>query len=472
MMTEHDFRLLAEASKTLHGYLLHTWFMHHLSLIEANTRRWIEHGVLGEDGRPDPHTGYRLFFDFSAIDLEKLTYLIGLYSYILASHKKANSVLVSGSPAKRVLYLRGFDFEGSVGASSSVAMGYSSSDTLRFTHTLGEQLYGEFEVFTALSPRDLFLETIGAQKYFHGDYDRLVQIASEPIRSVYLNARHWQDDVADLVDRVDAFVVYVSAMTESVFWELELLIRKQRNAQATVVFDEEAIGNKEIQIGMDERMEQMFPGKLLWSNRRSKKVAANAKELRERLSRNFLVVSPDEFFASIDSHKARMADAHGPADAPRNAPLPFRFAPAVDAAALRAIEEVHRSLGEEIDGRIASRAITNLPWFLNQVQLRIFTSLMLGRHDQTGRAMAVHAAAMDVSLERMPELRPEERNVLQQHSDAGHYLSQTLMAYGQSHEFGSYLAKAVEVHEGIVASTSAAVHAFYDEGFRRLAVPR
>jgi hypothetical protein len=86
--------------------------------------------------------------------------------------------------------------------------------------------------------------------------------------------------------------------------------------------------------------------------------------------------------------------------------------------------------------------------------------------------MAVHAAAMDVSLERMPELRPEERNVLQQHSEAGHYLSQTLMAYGQSHEFGSYLAKAVEVHEGIVASTSAAVHAFYDEGFRRLGIAR
>ncbi|HEV7889724.1 MAG TPA: hypothetical protein VGP08_03750 [Pyrinomonadaceae bacterium] len=474
-----DFRLLFEASKKLHGYLLHTCLKHYLDLIFLNMRRLIEYGALGPDGHPSEETDYRLLVDIEAFDAEKLTYVLGFYLHIFSSHKKANYVLTQKDETKRVLYLRGFDYEGSVSAGGGLAMGYSSVDTTRFTYMLAERLRPDFEIFTALSPRDLFMETAGTEKYFYGDYDGLIRACSEPVRSIYLNAKHWKADVSGLIDRMDYFVVYVSSITESVLWELGLLKKKKRAGDATVVFDEKAIANKEVQFGMQERMKETGD-KVLWSKSRPKAPPPTAPELRESLMRDFLVVSPKQFFRGIKRHKTRIGKAQSPLGVgSREEPLPFRFFPAQGASTLKRLRDFDESVDASIRKQISSQSITNLPWFTNNVQLKILTSLMLGRHDETGRALAVYAAVMDVARKQLfgadaradddaddPESRAHRR--LEENFALAYYASPKLLMRGEGHEFGGHSKKALAVYGEVFASASEAVERFFEEGLRRM----
>jgi hypothetical protein len=278
---------------------------------------------------------------------------------------------------------------------------------------------------------------------------------------------------------MDYFVVYVSSITESVLWELDLLKKKKRAGDATVVFDEEAIANKEVQFGMQERMKEADGYKVIWSKSRPEAPPPAAPELRESLTRDFLVVSPKQFFRGIKRHKTRIGKAQGPLGVgSREEPLPFRFFPAQGARALKRLRDLDESVEASIRGQISSQSITNLLWFLNNVQLKILTSLMLGRHYETGRALAVYAAVMDVARKPLfgadapaddaaddPESRAHGQ--LEAHFELAHYASPRLMAYGESHEFGDNSKKALAVYEEVFASASEAVGRFFKEAFRR-----
>lgn len=118
----NDFTNLYDASKRLHGYFLHTWFMHYLNVITRNLRNWYQAGLIDNDGQPT-EVFKKAIFDFNALDLEKLSYICGIYFYILSNHKKSNYFLMKENARKRVLYLRGFDFEASVSPGEDTGMG-------------------------------------------------------------------------------------------------------------------------------------------------------------------------------------------------------------------------------------------------------------------------------------------------------------------------------------------------------------
>jgi hypothetical protein len=105
-----DVRFLSDATRKLHGYLLYNWFTQYLGLIVENTRRLMRNGVLGPQARPTPETDYAVVFDIHALDLKKLSYVLGFYFYVLSSHKKANYYLMQENDRRRVLYLQGFDY--------------------------------------------------------------------------------------------------------------------------------------------------------------------------------------------------------------------------------------------------------------------------------------------------------------------------------------------------------------------------
>lgn len=117
-----DLRFLFEASKKLHGYFLHTWFKHYLVVIMKNARRLIDYGGVGPYAQPTEETDYALFFDIDALDLEKITYIVGIYFYILSRHKQANRHLMQENETKRILSLQGYDYEGSVQVGERRAM--------------------------------------------------------------------------------------------------------------------------------------------------------------------------------------------------------------------------------------------------------------------------------------------------------------------------------------------------------------
>src|SRR5215212_2881938 len=126
-----DLRPLQEASASLLGYFVHTWYTHYLSVIAASLRRLLENGLIEDLTRPTERGRYVLF-DFGALNLEKLAYILGIYVYILSCHKAANYRLMHRYDGRQVLYLRGYDYEGSVSTGSGMAAGFSTWDTMEF----------------------------------------------------------------------------------------------------------------------------------------------------------------------------------------------------------------------------------------------------------------------------------------------------------------------------------------------------
>ena len=147
--TVRDATPLYDAARSLHGYFLFRWMREYLNVVLGNIHRWWRAGLLGADGRPN--AAFRVcLVDFNAFDLEILAQLCGLYFYIHASHKKANHALLRQTTARRVLYLRGFDYQAAVGVGGGLAMGFSTVDSTRFNHRLGVLLGHDCEVYKAL----------------------------------------------------------------------------------------------------------------------------------------------------------------------------------------------------------------------------------------------------------------------------------------------------------------------------------
>lgn len=445
-----DFTNLYDASKRLQGYFLHTWFMHYLNVITRNLRKWYEAGLIGNDGQPTA-VFKKAIFDFNALDLEKLSYICGIYFYVLSSHKKSNYFLMKKNAKKRVLYLRGFDFEASIspGEDSGMGMGLSSMDTFSFTRKVGDLLGKEFDVFKILSPKDLYWETIGPQRHFYGDFEKIIHAGSEPIRSIFVNAHFWKEDVAYVAERVDYFIVYVSSITDGVLWELNNLKERGYHRRTTVVFDEKAIVNKEMHVGLQESLPDMKIGDVLWLESKKHVTRDDAEKLRKELGASFFVVSREQFETKIADHKARIVEAEGAlGPGAREIYIEFRFFPAVDVPVLEQIRSLDRAIWKQIEAALTNR-ITCLPYFFNLVQLRIFTSLMLGQHFMTGQALAVYAGIIDSALtyyeaiERINEQVTAEENeqhlnLLRDHHAAGEHIGWCMLTYGKSHEFGNY----------------------------------
>ena len=466
-----DLQFLHHASARLLGYFVHTWYNHYLNVIEGNYDRWRERGIIRDLAEPTELGAYSLLFDFAALNTEKLTYIIGIYLYILACHKGVNHRLMNRLDGKQVLYLRGYDFEGSLDVGGNMAMGFSSVDSSRFNGTLAKLLAQQFALFKVLSPKDVFYETAVAQSYFYGNFDRVIKLAMNPFSSIYLNALSWKEGVLNLLDRMDHFIVYVSSITASALWELDQLDTDERRRRVTVVFDEEAIHNKEIPLGFQQKM-QDGQQKLIWS-KQEPLPNLSIEQLKEQLSRKFLLTTPDEFTSNIEDHRRRISQSSArlpPGE--RETWLDFQFYPAVDADKLCELRQFSDWVQTHIHSATAESGITCLPLFLNQLQMRIFITLLLGEHDNTGRALAAYHAVMRGAFEyysppgeKLGGLSQQgrERNLglLEEHSDLSRYSGLRLLAYGKSHEFVDLSARATTEFEAILNTTKAAVDKFF-----------
>lgn len=475
-----DLRFLVEATSSLLGYFVHTWFGKYLGVVFANLQRYFEHGLLAGLAEPTEAGRYTMLFDFGAIHLENLVYLNGIYFYILSAHKGANYELMRRDDARHVLYLRGYDYEGSVG-SGGIAMGFSSVDTMRFTTTLGKLLgpnTHDIRLFKVLSPKDVYWETADAQRYFYTDYDKLIQYARYPIHSIFLNALRWPENVDALLDRMDHFVVYVSSITESVLWELDQLDRDDRRRRVTVVFDERAIGNKELQVRVRDGMREQFGDKLIWA-KAGPLLHKSAADLRAHLASRFLVTTPEAFEQDIETHGRRIAEsASRLAPGERETWLDFEFHPAIDDARLQQIRNFSAELQTYIDAWTGERGIDCLPAFLSLVQLRIFVTLLMGEHHETGLALACYAAVMkgahdyyaspDVTVGPLsPERREEHLSILTQHLDQAAGIGWSMLSYGRSHEFEDFREHARAAYNAAFNQTKGAVDLFFARAVER-----
>ena len=469
-----DLRFLYEASASLLGYFVSTWYTHYLSVIAANLRSLFENGLIENLDRPTERGRYVLF-DFGALNIEKLSSIVGIYFYILSCHKAANYRLMHRYDGRQVMYFRGYDYEASVSTGGGVAIGTSSWETAIFGQKLRDLLEPNLTIFKVLAPKDIYWDTVDASRYYHFtrlDYDGMIRSILQRPCSIYLNALHWRKGVADLLDRMDHYVVYVSSITEGVLWELEQLDTDERRKRVTVVFDEEAIAKKP---GVNALAKGMAAhgGQLIWS-KKDRPSALTAAELRAQLSRRFLVTTPDEFEAQIDRHRGRIAEGSsrlGPGA--RETWIDFHFYPAVDAAELAELRGLSAALQGSIDA--ATRGgIECLPLFLDQVQLWIYTTLLMGEHDQTGRALAAYGGVMRGALdyyepsgEKIGGLSPENRGshlvTLRRHLDMAEYAGVRLLTYGRSHEFDDFSAAANAAWNASFEATTAAVARFFED---------
>ena len=474
-----DFSFLADASASLLGYFVHTWFVHYLSVIAGNFARLQEHGLIRSLTEATP-LGASVVFDFTALNIEKATYINGIYFYILSCHKNANYRLMNRYEGKQVLYLRGFDIEGSLASGGNLAMGFSSIDATQFNSTLGKLLRPHFELFKALSPKDVYWETVEAQHYFYGDFEGMIRLAGQPMRSIYVNALQWKEDIAHLLDRMDYFIVYVSSTTESALWELEQLISDDRRTRVTVVFDEEAIKTKKMHLGFQDKAEKDFGDKLIWFKQGSP-IDLNVAQFRELLSQRFLVTTPDAFEKDIEEHRRRIQGSSARlAPGARETWLDFRFHPALDDNKLKELRDFSARIQAEIAACTGEKGIACLPLFLNLVQLRIFMTLLMGEHAETGRALAAYAAVMRRALdyysrpgEKPGDLSEEgrERNLslLEDHLGMAEHIGSRMLSCGKSHEFDDFSAFATAEFAAAFAPAEAAVAKFFNRVAARAA---
>jgi hypothetical protein len=469
-----DFRPLDDSSRALLGYFVHTWFHHYLSLITKNLHRLHELGLIEGLDEPTEAGRYSLLFDFNALDLEHLTYINGIYFYILAAHKGANRHLMNRFDGKQILFLRGYDYQSSWLWAPEWAMASSSWHTFSFTYELADLLREHGRLIKVMSPEDVYRETASAQRYFYTDFDHMIPMSNSRYVSLFFNASHWKDDSARLFRSVDHYIVYVSSITDSLMWELDQLDSNLRRDRVTVVLDEDAIHNKEFQLNFRDWMSAEYGDRLIWSKPGSPP-AQTVDELKAELAQSFVVVTRDEFEQDIDTHRRRISLSTaelGPGE--RETWFDFRFFPSVDEATLQGIRDSARWVNDRLMDWMGDRGVDSLPVFLNLIQLRVFVTLLLGDHFETGRALAAYAAVMqgaydyyaaaDVKVAPLSDDgRQRSLETLTHHHDQARHIGWYFLSIGRSHEFDDFRRIADREWDAVFDRTKAAVDSFFAE---------
>ncbi|MBN8443225.1 MAG: hypothetical protein J0M28_16225 [Thauera sp.] len=434
-----DFRLLDEASRKLLGYYVHRKFHNYLSSIVAALNQQYRDGMNEGLTQPTP-LGRAMLLDFRALDYNALTDVVGVCLYVLLCHATANARLQHRDDAKRVLYLRGFDFEAAFTPGGGVAAGISTWDTTGFTLDLPALL--QRPLFKILSPKEVDSETMTAERYYE-NLAKMNQWISQRPAAIYLNALHWQRGLLELIPRMDHFIVYVSSLTESALWELEQLRGARYRDRVTVIFDDQAIERKVSQLDVQQAMDGKA-GSTIWS-KQGPPPSLTAAQVRESLAEVFTVMSPDAFKANIEAIRRRIDDSHSELEpGEREIALDFEFYPSVDDSDLNRLREMSRALAKLVEAG-QSGPIDSLSLFVAQIQLLIHVSLLLGDHDATGRALAAYAAVMwsasnhyEPTGDRADELPEENREqllgMLDSNGGFAEYAGRHLLAYGRVHE--------------------------------------
>jgi hypothetical protein len=435
-----DFTPLDSAARALLGYFVYRQYREFLGVLTLNLQRWVRAGLLGDDGQPTA-LFKRVVFDFNALDLEALTLVCGVNYVVRASHEKANRVLRRDDAKPRVLYLRGYDYEVATDPApgSGLGLGMGTVDTARFTTRLGGALGGAVRLFMVMSPNDVAHEAERLQRHFYSDYPAIDRSCSQPIRGFCLQAHRWQADVATLAAQMDACVVYVSSITDSVRWELDWLRLNGMAPRTTVVLDRTAIETKALHTGIHDQLPGGQMGQPVWLSPKPHHTAADIDALHARLSQVFTVVTPETFEAGAPALAARLCGNLAPgAVRPAVAGLPFGWQPAIAPDALAALHTLHAQLGREVDP-LDHEPIECLPLYLNQLLLRLHTALLLGAHTDAGKALAIYSGCMGAALAhyeavgRINDRVPAEQTsdylaVLRDHRDTANHIGGSFVA--------------------------------------------
>ena len=147
--------------------------------------------------------------------------------------------------------------------------------------------------------------------------------------------------------------------------------------------------------------------------------------------------------------------------------LDFEFYPAVQGGDLTRLREMSRTL-EKLVGAGQTGPIDCLPLYVAKLQLRIYSTLLLGDHAATGRALAAYSAVMQSAYdhyspigERAGELTEENRTrllpMLDNHGGFAEYAGRRLLAYGYSHEFMDQSEQANATWDAIFNATRGSV---------------
>lgn len=394
-----DFAPLDSAARGLLGYFVYRQYREFLGVLTQNLQRWVHAGLLGEEGQPTT-LFKRVVFDFDALDLEALTLVCGVNYVARASHEKANRVLRRNDTKPRVLYLRGYDYEVATtpAPGSGVGLGIGTVDTARFTNQLGEALGSAVRLFMVMSPNDVAREADRLRRHFYSEYPAIDRSCSHPIRGFCLQAHRWQADLATLATQMDAYVVYVSSITDSARWELDWLRLNGMAPRTTVVLDRTAIETKALHTGIHDQLPGGQMGQPVWLSPKPHHTSADIDALQAKLSQVFNVVTPESFEAGAPALAARLCSNLAPGEVrPAVEGLPFGWQPAIEPDALAAIHRLHVQLGREIDP-LDREPIECLPHYLNQLLLRLYTALLLGAHTDAGNALAIYSGCMDAAL--------------------------------------------------------------------------
>jgi hypothetical protein len=317
---------------------------------------------------------------------------------------------------------------------------------------LADVLGGDVALFKVISPKDVYWDTITAQRFFRDGYGELIRWVVARPSAIYLNARKWQEGVLDLLDRMDHYVVYVSSTTPSLLWELTQLDVDERRDRVTVVLDATAMKETRAQLGLEEGLRGHFGEHLIWS-KQGPPPEMTEDELFAWVSERFLVITPEELEVDSGPRQARIAGDSSPLPpGSRETWFDFDFSPALDDDDLARLRTMSGNLGRLVDEALDGH-VECLPLTVVHLQLRIYATLLFAEHDQTGRTLASYAGLLRAALDyyepegpRIAALTPQHREghlaMLRENLELTQYIAPRLLSSGKTHEFGDYSAQA------------------------------
>lgn len=141
-------------------------------------------------------------------------------------------------------------------------------------------------------------------------------------------------------------------------------------------------------------------------------------------------------------------------------------------AELQDLDRYQRQLMALTPSPAERQDITKLPWYTIILRLSVLAGLMMGRHDEVGRALARYAGAMAEVLEHLdtgaaawsrvrgPQDLQRFRSAVEASSDFAREVGWMLLSLGESHRFGDYRQVATSICAEESAVASAAVRTF------------
>lgn len=415
------FEQIPRAARHIHGYHMFRAFANYHYYLMSNLERWQGLDVIDQNFLPKQKTLSYLFWDPQLLEQVCAWHLFLYFSHDHAIKKLSGNL--EGSHRERLLYLRSYDrmnvykYQGS-DVASLIMM---PRGEVEFRNALEAAIGQHMQIVRIVSPLDHYMDTIGVTALIPESFYRIAHyVASQQSVGLVANAVVWKEQVSCLVENAHRIVVFLSAPTPSILWELDEVRRQSKAGNCLIVIPTEAA--REGKGWSDTESDQLrgVLGDAIWDEKmRLQQELSSVEAFKERY-RDFRILCSDTYQVELAreltelraSERARPNKTNG---------MPFDLRGAIPEAEIGPLDRFKSFIQGICRAVINNKRAIFPPWVINCIQHSFLAALIVQDYETAGRNLAFLAGAMQFyadSFERYfipgngPEAEPAGRKAL------------------------------------------------------------